>query len=90
MKTVQLSELGAVAEDVKNGETIEIVDGKTHVARLVPDQTALIEHLDRMVAEGKATRGTGKLPDDFLTRPRPKFEHSVLEQLLKDREESPW
>ena len=85
MKTVQLSELGALAEDVRNGETIEVIDGERHVARLVPDQVALKEHLDRMVAEGKATRGTGKLPDDFLTRPLIKADKSVLEALLEDR-----
>ena len=85
MKTVQLSELGALAENVRNGETIEIVDGNRHVARLVPDQAALKEHLDRMVAEGKAIRGTGKLPADFLTRPLIKAPKSVLEALLEDR-----
>lgn len=90
MKIVQLSELGALADDVRNGETIEIVDGEKHVARLIPDQTALKEHLDQMVAEGKMHRGTGKLPDDFFTRPRPKFKESILEALLKEREESPW
>lgn len=53
-----------------------------------PDQTALYAHLDELVRQGKAHRGTGKLPDDFFTRPRPKFEGgSVLEQLLRDREE---
>jgi antitoxin (DNA-binding transcriptional repressor) of toxin-antitoxin stability system len=53
-----------------------------------PDQTALYAHLDELVRQGKARRGTGKLPDDFFTRPRPKLEGgSVLEQLLRDREE---
>jgi antitoxin (DNA-binding transcriptional repressor) of toxin-antitoxin stability system len=53
-----------------------------------PDQAALYAHLDELVRQGKARRGTGKLPDDFFTRPRPKFEEgSVLEQLLRDREE---
>ena len=53
-----------------------------------PDQTALYAHIDELVRQGKAHRGTGKLPDDFFTRPRPKFEEgSVLEQLLRDREE---
>ena len=36
MKTVQLSELGAVAEDVRNGETVEVRDGETVVAKVVP------------------------------------------------------
>lgn len=91
MKTVQLSELGALAEDVRKGETIDVLDGEKHVARLVPDQAELLEYLDRMEAEGKIFRGKGKLPPDFFTRPRPKLEGgSLLEELLKEREESPW
>ena len=90
MKTVQLSELGALAEDVKKGETIEVLDGDKRIARIVsmPDQTELMKHLDQLAAEGKLHRGTGKLPPDFFTRPRPKFEGSVLDELLKEREES--
>jgi antitoxin (DNA-binding transcriptional repressor) of toxin-antitoxin stability system len=53
-----------------------------------PDQTALEAHLDKLVREGKARRGTGTLPDDFFTRPRPRFEGGgVLDQLLRDRRE---
>lgn len=53
-----------------------------------PDQTALKAHIDELVRQGKAHKGTGKLPDDFFTRPRPKLEGgSVLDQLLRDREE---
>jgi antitoxin (DNA-binding transcriptional repressor) of toxin-antitoxin stability system len=110
MRTAQVSELkdrlDEVIEAVKNGETVEIWEGNTSLAELVPhsngtdepeqapratgrpDQTALYAHLDELVRQGKARRGTGKLPDDFFTRPRPKFEEgSVLEQLLRDREE---
>ena len=112
MRTAQVSELkerlDEVIEAVKNGETVEIQEGNTSVAALVPrsngdsrresapndnramhpDQAALYAHLDELVRQGKARRGTGKLPDDFLTRPLPKLEGgSVLEQLLRDREE---
>jgi antitoxin (DNA-binding transcriptional repressor) of toxin-antitoxin stability system len=110
MRTAQVSELkdriDEVIEAVKNGETVEIREGTTSLAAVVPhsngaqkreqapldtkrpDQTALYAHLDELVRQGKAHRGTGKLPDDFFTRPRPKFEGgSVLEQLLRDREE---
>ena len=110
MRTAQVSELkdriDEVIEAVKNGETVEIREGNTSLAEVVPhpnvthhaeqpspntrrpDQTALYAHLDELVRQGKARRGTGKLPDDFFTRPRPKVqEGSVLEQLLRDREE---
>jgi hypothetical protein len=85
MKTVQLSELGALADEIRKGETIDLLDGEKHVGRFVPDQAAMEAHIDRLVAEGSAWRGTGKLPDDFLTRPLPKAEKSVLEALLEDR-----
>jgi antitoxin (DNA-binding transcriptional repressor) of toxin-antitoxin stability system len=112
MRTAQVSELkdrlDEVIEAVKNGETVEIREGDTSLAEVVPcsngerrpqqrpsgpstthpDQTALYAHLDELVRQGKARRGTGKLPDDFFTRPRPKLEGgSVLEQLLRDRED---
>ncbi|HEX8153507.1 MAG TPA: hypothetical protein VF698_10295 [Thermoanaerobaculia bacterium] len=71
MKTRQLSELGTLAEDLQQGETIEIRDGDTPVAQVVPI---------------KPPNPKDKLPDDFFTRPRPKFASgSVLEALLEER-----
>jgi len=59
-----------------------------HSSQPTPGQSALEAHIDELVRQGKARRGTGTLPDDFFTRPLPKFEGgSVLEQLLRDREE---
>jgi antitoxin (DNA-binding transcriptional repressor) of toxin-antitoxin stability system len=48
-------------------------------------QTALERNIDKLVLEGKARKGTGKLPADFFTRPLPQAKKSVLEQLLEDR-----
>ena len=101
MRSAQVSELKERLEElleaVKNGETVELREGAAAVAELIPktypkqpnpDQTALKAHLDELVRQGNARRGTGVLPDDFFTRPRPKFEGgSVLDQLLRDREE---
>lgn len=87
MKSVQLSELGALADDVRNGEAVEVRDGVRIVARLVPEMEETVdEHIDALVRQGKARRGTGELPDDFFTRALPKAEASVLEQLLTDRQ----
>ena len=88
MKTVQLSELGAVAEDVRNGETVEVRDGETVVAKVVPFRTSTIEErVEELERQGLVRRGSGEpLPDDFFTRPRPKPGKSVLEQLLSDRQ----
>jgi antitoxin (DNA-binding transcriptional repressor) of toxin-antitoxin stability system len=103
MRTALVSEfkdrLDEVIEAVKNGETVAIQEGAARVARVVPDtdvassvssanQDRVRQHIEKLIREGKAHRGTGKLPDDFFTRPRPKLqEGSVLEQLLRDREE---
>ena len=100
MRSVQVSELKEKLDEVlaavKSGERVEIREGEKAVAQFVPkisaprpytnpDQTALKAHLDELVRQGKARRGTGKLPDDFLTRELPKADASVLEQLLEDR-----
>ncbi|MBV9495348.1 MAG: hypothetical protein JOZ54_13960 [Acidobacteria bacterium] len=85
MKTVQLSELGALAEEIRKGEAIDIVDGEKVVASIAPYQADIKAHIDRLVAEGKAWRGTGTLPDDFFTRPLAKCDASVVEALLEDR-----
>lgn len=69
MKTRQLSEIGSLAEDLQNGETVEIVDGDKPVAKVVPIEPP---------------KAKGKLPDDFFTRPRPKIT-GVLEELLRQR-----
>jgi hypothetical protein len=87
MKSVQLSELGALAEDVRNCETVAFCDGDEVIAKLVPNaRKTLEERIHELVAQGKVRRGSGTLPDSFFTDPLPKFEsESVLDQLLSDR-----
>ena len=86
MKTLDLTDVSRLAEELKDGEPIELRDGGRVVARVVPAKEQTIEErIDELVAQGKARRGTGKLPDDFFTRPLPDFGGSVLEQLLRDR-----
>jgi len=51
----------------------------------IADQIALKGHIDELVRQGKARRGTGTLPADFLTRALPAAKKSVLEALLEDR-----
>ena len=92
MKSVDVADLpehlGECLEAVQNGESITIVAGTRRLARLVPaeeTEETEEEYFERLVREGKIERGTGKMPDDFLTRPLPKFEESVLEQFLEDR-----
>jgi antitoxin (DNA-binding transcriptional repressor) of toxin-antitoxin stability system len=101
MRTAQVSELkdrlDEVIEAVRNGETVEIREGISPIAQMIPeapnvaspqskpDQSALEAHLDELVRQGKARRGTATFPNDFFTRPLPTARESVLEALLEDR-----
>ena len=87
MKTVQLSELGQVADEVRRGETVEVRDGEKVVAQLVPFREQTIEErIDELARQGLVTHGSEEaLPDDFLTRELPRAHKSVLDQLLEDR-----
>lgn len=89
VKSVQLSKLGSVAEDVKNGETVDVRDGNRLVATLVPlHQARREERVQQLAAQRLVRLGSAEpWPDDFFTRPLPKADGSVLEQLLADRDE---
>ncbi len=86
MKTLDLADVSRLPEELKSGEEIELTEGGRAVATVVPIQHQTIEErIDDLARQGKVKKGTGKLPDDFFTRPLPKAEASVLEQLLEDR-----
>jgi antitoxin (DNA-binding transcriptional repressor) of toxin-antitoxin stability system len=73
MRSAQVADLkeqlDEVLQAVKNGETIEIREGENAVAAVVPI----------------ASSGFEPFPEDFFTRPLPKADASVLDQLLADR-----
>jgi antitoxin (DNA-binding transcriptional repressor) of toxin-antitoxin stability system len=77
MKSMQLSELGPLAEDVRNGETVEVLEGGVVLAKVVP--------VGHAVSDGETS-----IPDWFFTERPPKFPSSVLEQLLHDRRSRDW
>lgn len=91
MKRVQVSEIASVLAEVQKGETFEVVDGDRLVATLSPPedpQKELKEHIERMIAEGKIRRGTGKVSLDFLKEHRLDLGGGAVDELLKEREES--
>lgn len=92
VKTVRLAELGALAEDIRKGETIKVVDGDKTVATVSPTQQKTDDEiLDEMERDGIVTRGSREpLPDWFFTERPPKFPERVLEQSLKDRRKNDW
>lgn len=64
---MQLSELGAVAEDVRKGETVEVRDGEKVVAQVVPHrQQTIEERVAELESQGKIRRGKGEFPEWFL------------------------
>lgn len=89
MKSVQLSELGPVAEDVRKGERVEVRDGERVVGMLTPlDQAELEARVQEMAAQGLVRLGSREpFPEDFFTSPLPGAGAGVLDQLLHDREE---
>jgi antitoxin (DNA-binding transcriptional repressor) of toxin-antitoxin stability system len=96
MKTVELSELAAVADDVRKGERVEVHDGGRVIAAVVPLHTPVVPlhqaeleaRVQELAAQGLVRLGSDEpLPEDFFTRPLPKADRSVLEELLADREE---
>ncbi len=98
MKTAKVSELrnslSRFLDYVRRGGSVRVFDRDTPIAEIVPvartRQGAVSEleaHLERLERQGSIVRGTGKLPDDFFTRPRPKAKASVLDALLEERRE---
>jgi pimeloyl-CoA synthetase len=59
-------------------------------AEPVAPKRTIEEIVDELVRKGVISRGSGKLPPDFLTRKLPKFDGSVVEQLLEDRRKNDW
>jgi len=86
--------LSKLLKKVRQGESILILDRNLPVARLEPlasgtteaDEARLLD-LER---RGLLTRGKGKLPKDFWTRPLPKLKGNLVEALLAERREARW
>ena len=75
---------------VKAGTEVLITDRGKPVARLVPILRTKVtgEALSRMEKQGLIKLGSGKLPKDFWTMPRPEDPKGlVLKALLEEREE---
>lgn len=89
MKSVQLSELGPVADDVRKGETVQVRDGERVIATVIPlNQADLEARVQELAAQGLVRLGSAEpFPEDFFTRPLPGEGAGVLDQLLRDREE---
>jgi prevent-host-death family protein len=86
--------LSKLLKRVRQGESILILDRNVPVARLEPLPPGSKEADDARFAElerqGLLKRGKGKLPKDFWTRPLPKLKGSLVEAVLKNREEAKW
>jgi antitoxin (DNA-binding transcriptional repressor) of toxin-antitoxin stability system len=86
VKTLDIADVSRLPEELKSGEEIELRENGRIVAKVLPvEQQTPEERIDELARQGKVRKGTGTLPDDFFTRPLPKAESSILEQLLEDR-----
>jgi len=98
MTTVSVTEaknnLSKLLKKVRHGQSVLILDRNIPVARLEPLPPGSRESDEARIAElerqGLLKRGTGKLPKDFWTRPRPKLKGSLVKAVLDERNESPW
>jgi len=98
MTTVSVTEaknnLSKLLKKVRHGQSILILDRNIPVARLEPlppdSREANEARISELVRMGLAKRGSGKLPKGFWTRPLPKLKGSLVQTLLKQREEAPW
>jgi prevent-host-death family protein len=77
---------------VRKGETIEILDRKTPIARLTPIAPSMKPGKDgispwmrQLAKEGKVRLGTGKLPPDFFDTIPGNKNARVVEALLEER-----
>jgi hypothetical protein len=78
-----------VCQGDKTGETIEMHDdGRVVASLMTTHSTRLEERVQQLVAQGLLTLGSEEpWPEEFFTRPLPKADGSVLQQLLADRDE---
>ncbi len=95
MSTVAIAKLKAslstYLRKVQQGEEVVITDHGRPVARITPvhPQDQLDQHLQDMIRQGQATVGSGRLPKDFWSLPRPQDPTgAVLKAMLEDREDS--
>lgn len=94
MKIAGVSKLKAYLSDylnqVKAGTEVLITDRGKPVARLVPiaRTKAAKESLTRMEKQGLIKLGSGRLPKDFWTLPRPEDPKGLVRRaLIEEREE---
>ena len=97
MATVTITQakthLSSLIKKVRHGESILILDRNIPVARLEPldgTEPGQDPRITKLIREGVIKPAKKKLPKDFWTRPRPKLKGSVVETLLKMREEERW
>ena len=75
---------------VKGGEEVLVTERGRPIAKLSPTgpSDTLSEHLADMEKSGLLKRGSGKLPKEFWSLPRPKDPKGlVLKTVLREREE---
>ena len=90
MGTIDVSELGPLAERVRNGETVQVFDDGRLVATLVPTGNDGLEaRMRELEARGAVRRlGNGEpIPPAFYTDELPRVDgESVVDELIAARD----
>ena len=95
MKKASLTEtknrLSALIDEVREGQTILVLDRGRPVARIEPvvgDSPGTPGRLERLERKGLVRRATAARPDDLLASPPPRAKNgaSALRELIAERE----
>jgi prevent-host-death family protein len=94
MKIATVSKLKASLSEylrqVKAGEEVLVTERGRAIAKLTPavSSAGLSQHLTEMEKQGLVKIGTGRLPKNFWSLPRPKDPKGlIVKSLLREREE---
>lgn len=95
MKTISLSEAKATLSEqlrhVRAGGSVVITHRGRPIARLVPEPAEPGgEAFDDLVAAGLVRRGSGRVPPDFWSRPRPTDPAATVRLAIDEERESGW
>lgn len=81
------AQLSRYLKQVKAGEEVLVTEHGTPIARLVPVGGVKDDEIDELERQGLVRRGTGALPKNFWTMPRPRDPHaSVRRAVVEERQ----
>jgi prevent-host-death family protein len=94
MMTAAVAELKArlsrYLKQVKAGEEVLVTERGAPVARLVPVGAVEHDEIEELERQGLVRRGTGVLPKNFWTMPRPRDARATVRRAVAEEREGGW